>query len=48
MGNELPVLLTGDKFYKKVVEVDKAHARDEQEKEKRKGARLSRVGVLQE
>lgn len=46
MGNGLPVLLIGDVFYEKVVEADKARKRDDQEKEKRKGERLGRAGVL--
>lgn len=46
MGNGLPVLLAEDVFYEKVVEADKARKRDDQEKEKRKGERLGRAGVL--
>ena len=48
MGDGLPVLLTGDVFYEKVVDAAAAQAQVEQEKSLRKVVRSERADVLVE
>ena len=48
MGDGLPVLLTGDIFYEKVVDAAVAQAQVEQEKSLRKVVKSERADVLVE
>jgi len=48
MGSGLPCLLSGDVFYEKVVDLETAHRREEQDKVERLHVREERAGLLVE